>query len=80
MTKRLPVPGSLGEFPLSRNFYVRRRVYKIDTIYGRSRVDVKVEPRSVEGNHVFGDPFPNTRQATKVARGTTDILFLTLRR
>ena len=80
MTKRLPVPGSLGEFLLSRNFDVRTRVYKTETIYGRSHVDVKVEPRSVEGNHVFGDPFPNTRQATKVARGTTDILFLTLRR
>ena len=28
------------------------------------------------GNHVFGDPFPNTRQATKVVRETT-VLFLT---
>ena len=43
--QRLPVPGSLGGFPLWRNFYVRTRVYKIETIYGRSRVDVKVEPQ-----------------------------------
>ena len=26
---------------------------------------------SVGGGHVFGDPFPNTRQATKVARETS---------
>ena len=40
-----------GGFPLSRNFYVHTRVNftrinKIDKMYGRSRVKVKVEPRS----------------------------------
>ena len=40
---------SKGGFPLPRNFpYVRTttRVNKIGTMYGRSRVYVKVEPRS----------------------------------
>ena len=40
-----------GGFPLSRNFSVRThvnftRVNKMETMYGRSRVYVKVEPRS----------------------------------
>ena len=35
-----------GGFPLSRDFSVGTRVNKIDTMYGRSRVNVKVEPRS----------------------------------
>ena len=40
-----------GGFPLSHNFYVRThlnftRVNKIETMYERSRVNVKVEPRS----------------------------------
>ena len=40
-----------GGFPLSRNFSVRThvnyaRVHKIETLYGRSRIYVKVEPRS----------------------------------
>ena len=35
-----------GGFPLSRNFYVRTRMNKIDKMYGSSRVKVKVEPRS----------------------------------
>ena len=40
-----------GWFPLSRSFCVRShvnftRVNKIETMYGRSRVNVKVEPRS----------------------------------
>ena len=38
-------------FPLSRNFYVGThvnftRVNKIETIYGRSHVNMKVKPRS----------------------------------
>ena len=38
-----------GGFPLSRNFYVLTqvnftRVNKIETMYGRSRVNVRVEP------------------------------------
>ena len=35
-----------GGFPPSRNFYVRTLVNKIETMHGRSRVNVKVEPRS----------------------------------
>ena len=40
-----------GGFPLLRNFYVSThvnftRVNKIEAMYGRSRVNVKVEPRS----------------------------------
>ena len=40
-----------GGFPLSRNFYVRTRlnftrINEIEKMYGRSRVKVKVEPRS----------------------------------
>ena len=40
-----------GGFPRSRDFYVRThvnftRLNKIETMYGRSRVNVKVEPRS----------------------------------
>ena len=42
---------SKGGFPLSRNFYVHThvnftRVNKTETMYGRSRVNVKVEPPS----------------------------------
>ena len=41
-----------GGFPLLRNFYVSThvnftRVNKIKAMYGRSRVNVKVEPRSI---------------------------------
>ena len=43
---------SKGGFPLSRNFHVRThvsftRVNKIKAIYGKSGVNVKVEPRSI---------------------------------
>ena len=32
-----------GRFPLSYNFYLRTHVNKVDTMYGRSRVNAKVE-------------------------------------
>ena len=35
-----------GGFPLSRNFSVRTRVKKIEAMYERPRIHVKVEPRS----------------------------------
>ena len=38
--------GPKGGFPLSRDFYVRTRVNKIQTMYERSRVSVKVEQGS----------------------------------
>ena len=38
--------GPKGGFPLSRDFYVRTRVNKIETVYERSRVSVKVEQGS----------------------------------
>ena len=38
--------GPKGGFPLSRDFYVRTRVNKIETMYERSRVSVKVEQGS----------------------------------
>ena len=49
--KRDTQASGKGGFPLSRNFYVLThviftRVNKIGTMYGRSRVNVKVEPRS----------------------------------
>ena len=49
--KRIQWTLSKSGFPPSRNFYVRKqvnftRVNKIETMYGRSRVNVKVELRS----------------------------------
>ena len=49
--KRDTQASGKGGFPLSRNFYVLThviftRINKIGTMYGRSRVNVKVEPRS----------------------------------
>ena len=32
-----------GRFPLSHNFYLRTHVSKVETMYGRSRVNAKVE-------------------------------------
>ena len=32
-----------GEFPQPRNFYLRTRVNEIETMYDRSRINVKVE-------------------------------------
>ena len=53
----------LGGFPLSRNFYVSRhvnftRVNKIEAMYRRSCINVKVEPRS---------PFTFTRGLSYIA-------------
>ena len=61
-----------GEFPPSRNFSVRThvnftRVNKMETMYGRSRVYVKAEPRS---------PFTLTRALSYIA----SISFTRLRR
>ena len=44
--------ASKGGFPQSRNFHVRTRVNKIEVMYDRTRVNVKVER---------GSTFPFTR-------------------
>ena len=56
--KRILWTLSKSGFPPSRNFYVRThinftRVNEIETMYGRSRVNVKVEPRSTFKFQVF---------------------------
>ena len=36
---------SKGRFPLSRNFYVRTRVNKIEAMYEKGHVNLKLESR-----------------------------------
>ena len=70
-----------GRFPLAHNFYLRTpvnftRVNKVETMYGRSRVNAKVEIITSGDLNKIKDKIANQDNLTKLQKQASDDLTL----